>query len=66
MKKLNRTEIDATEVITIPQEEDNIEQQLREMTVEALIRRLNFEETDPKVVKLIKKIIKEKQKQEKE
>jgi len=66
MKKLNKTVVDPTVVITVPHEADDIEQQLREMTIEALIKRLNFEETDPKVCKLIKKIIKEKQKQEKE
>jgi len=60
MKNIKKTKIDATQAIVVPQENDNIEQQLREMTKEALIRRLNFEETDPKIIKLIKKIIKEK------
>jgi len=60
MKNIKKTKVDATQAIVVPQEEGNIEQQLREMTKEALIRRLNFEETDPKIIKLIKKIIKEK------
>jgi len=60
MKNIKKTKVDTTQAIVVPQEEGNIEQQLREMTKEALIRRLNFEETDPKIIKLIKKIIKEK------
>lgn len=37
-----------------------IEQELRQMTIDELLYRLNYEENDPKVMKLIKKIIKEK------
>jgi len=59
-KSIERTKIDATQKIIIEPSKDNIEQELREMTREALLQRLNFEETDPKVIKLIKQIIKEK------
>lgn len=37
-----------------------IEQELRQMTIDELLYRLNYEENDPKIMKLIKKIIKEK------
>ena len=37
-----------------------IEQELRQMTKEELLYRLNYEENDHKIIKLIKKIIKEK------
>jgi len=59
-KELKRTEINPTEKIIVPEEKDTLEQELRSMTKEQLIDRLNYEETDPKVIKLIKKIIKEK------
>lgn len=59
-KKIEKTDIDPTLKIIIPNQKDDIENELRELTKEALLQRLNFEETDPKVIKLIKKIIKEK------
>ncbi|MBQ6970716.1 hypothetical protein IJQ19_04030 [bacterium] len=37
-----------------------IEQELRQMTIDELLYRLNYEENDTKIMKLIKKIIKEK------
>lgn len=37
-----------------------IEQELRQMTIDELLYRLNYEENDAKIMKLIKKIIKEK------
>ena len=52
--------VTATEKIIID-ESDSLETELREMTKEELLHRLNYEESDPKTIKLIKKILKDKQ-----
>ena len=60
-KKFERTKVDPTEKIVIEQtDEATLEQELRQQTKDELLRRLNFEETDPDVIKLIKKVLKTK------
>lgn len=56
---IEKIKVQPTEKIEI-QDIDDLEQELREMTKEELLHRLNFEETNPEVIKLIKKILKTK------
>ena len=56
---IEKIKVQPTEKIEI-QDNDDLEQELREMTKEELLHRLNFEETDPEVIKLIKKILRTK------
>jgi len=53
-----KIKVDATEMIII--EDDMAEDELRELSREELLHRLNFDETNPETIKLIKKILKEK------
>lgn len=60
-RDIERTKVEPTEKIIIEQTDEQIlEQELRQLTKDELLRRLNFEETDPKVIKLIKEILKSK------
>lgn len=60
-KEMSRIKVDPTQVIDVEEDsEAAIEAELREMDKQALLQRLNFEESDPKIIKLIKKILKEK------
>jgi len=53
-----KIKVDLTEKIII--QDDMAEQELREMSREELLHRLNFDETNPETIKLIKKILKDK------
>ena len=57
-----RIKVDKTQNIVFETNKDleDIEKELRSLTKKELIYRLNFEESDPKIIKLIKEIIKEK------
>lgn len=59
MSDIEKIKVELTEKINVDQDE-NLEQELRELTKEELIHRLNYEETDPEVIALIKKILKTK------
>lgn len=59
MAEIEKVKVQPTEKIVVEQNDD-LEQRLREMTKDELLHRLNFEETDPEVIKLIKKILKTK------
>lgn len=59
MQDIEKVKVQPTEKIEIEQN-DNLEQELRELTKEELLHRLNFEETNPETIKLIKKILKTK------
>lgn len=54
-----KIKVDPTEKIII-EDNDSVEQQLRELSKEELLHRLNFEESNPDTIKLIKKILKTK------
>lgn len=59
-KTCEKIKIDATEKIIVHDDLDTIEQELRELSKEELVYRLKYEEEDPEIIKLIKKIIKDK------
>jgi len=54
-----KIKVDPTEMIIID-DDSSIEQELREMSRDELLHRLNFEESNPDTIKLIKKILKDK------
>lgn len=56
---IEKVKVDPTEVINVHQNND-IEQELREMTKDELLHRLNYEETNLEIIKLIKKVLKTK------
>ncbi|MCQ3915234.1 MAG: hypothetical protein MJ195_00240 [Mycoplasmoidaceae bacterium] len=57
--EIEKIKVQPTEKIEVEQD-DNYEQTLRELTKEELLHKLNYEETDPEKIKLIKKILKTK------
>ena len=57
--KTTNIKVDPTEKIIID-DDSSIESELRELTKDELLHRLNYEETNPKVIKLIKQILKTK------
>lgn len=57
---IEKIKVQPTEKIDVHQDNDNLEDELRELTKDELLHRLNYEETDPEVIKLIKKILKTK------
>lgn len=57
--EIEKVKVEPTEKIDIDQDDD-LEQTLREMTREELLHRLNYEETNPNTIALIKKILKTK------
>ncbi|MBQ0045501.1 MAG: hypothetical protein KBS35_01265 [Mycoplasma sp.] len=57
---IEKIKVQPTEKIDVYQNDDNLEDELRELTKEELLHRLNYEETDPEVIQLIKKILKTK------
>ncbi|MCQ2956966.1 MAG: hypothetical protein MJ233_03925 [Mycoplasmoidaceae bacterium] len=57
--EIEKVKVQPTEKIEVSQNDD-LEQELRELTKEELLHRMNYEETDPDVIKLIKKILKTK------
>ncbi|MCQ2957252.1 MAG: hypothetical protein MJ233_05565 [Mycoplasmoidaceae bacterium] len=57
--EIEKVKVQPTEKIEVSQNDD-LEQELRELTKEELLHRMNYEETDPEVIKLIKKILKTK------
>ncbi|XQP55988.1 MAG: hypothetical protein ACOQNY_01150 [Mycoplasmoidaceae bacterium] len=57
--EIEKVKVEPTEKIDIDQDDD-LEQTLREMTREELLHRLNYEETNPDTIALIKKILKTK------
>lgn len=60
-KQFERTKVDPTEKIIVEQNDEILlEQQLRQLTKEELLRKLNFEETNPDVIRIIKKVLKTK------
>lgn len=56
---IEKIKVQPTEKIEVVQD-NNLEQELRQMTKEELLHRLNYVETDPDNIKLIKKILKTK------
>ncbi|MCQ3915076.1 MAG: hypothetical protein MJ201_05010 [Mycoplasmoidaceae bacterium] len=59
MEDIEKVKVQPTEKIEVERNE-NIEDELRELTKDELLHRLNYEETDPEIIKLIKKILKTK------
>ena len=60
MENKNRDyKVEDTQVIVI--NDNDIEADLRELTKDELLHKLNYEVTDPDTIKLIKKILKDKQ-----
>ncbi|MCQ3908907.1 MAG: hypothetical protein MJ200_05275 [Mycoplasmoidaceae bacterium] len=57
--EIEKIKVQPTEKIVVEQD-DNYEQTLRELTKEELLHKLNYEETNPERIKLIKKILKTK------
>lgn len=57
--EIEKIKVQPTEKIEV-EEDDNYEQTLRELTKEELLHKLNYEETDPEKIKLIKKVLKTK------
>ncbi len=59
MENIEKVKVQPTEEIEVEQDND-LEQELRELTKEELLHRMTYEETNPEVIKLIKKILKTK------
>ncbi len=59
MSEIEKIKVQPTEKIDV-KSYDNIEQELRQLTKDELLHRLTYDETDPDVIKLIKKILKTK------
>lgn len=59
MSEIEKIKVQPTEKIDV-KSYDNIEQELRQLTKEELLHRLTYDETDPDVIKMIKKILKTK------
>lgn len=59
MENIEKVKVQPTEEIKVEQNND-LEQELRELTKEELLHRMTYDETDPEVIKLIKKILKTK------
>ncbi len=60
-KEFERTKVDPTENIVIQQNDDvELEQEFRQMTKDELLHKLNFEETDPHVIEIIKRVLRTK------
>lgn len=56
---IEKIKVQPTEKIEVSHN-NNLESELRQLTKEELLHRMNYEETDPEVIKLIKKILKTK------
>lgn len=60
-KQFERTKVEPTEKIIVEQNDEVLlEQQYRQLSKEELLRKLNFEETDPTRIAIIKKVLKTK------
>lgn len=58
-KEIEKVKVDPTEKIEVD-EIDDYEQELRELTREELLHKLNYEETNPEKIAIIKKILRTK------
>ena len=59
MEDIEKVKVQPTEKIEVEQNDD-FEQELRELSREELLHKLNYEETDPERIAIIKKVLKTK------
>lgn len=59
MSEIEKVKVQPTEKIEVEQNDD-FEQELRELSRDELLHKLNYEETDPERIAIIKKVLRTK------